>query len=112
VTQDHNLTSLCRHDHRLKDHGGWALTGTTDGALRWTSRLGLVYTVKRPPVIIHLPDPAPGTRAGGSSALPDGDTPLWTELPETADRRPAAQPEPEPEDKPPPSIIDHEPPPF
>ena len=31
-----NLTSLCKHHHRVKHHGGWALTMTPQGVCTWT----------------------------------------------------------------------------
>jgi hypothetical protein len=42
-TQTDNLAPLCRHDHRLKDEGGWALARQADGTYVWTSRLGHTY---------------------------------------------------------------------
>ncbi|WP_211658734.1 HNH endonuclease signature motif containing protein [Phytoactinopolyspora halophila] len=65
-----NLVSLCRHDHRLKHHGGWhthqpeytlprhAPSGHAPpeaGTLIWTSSLGHSYTSKPPPIIPELP---------------------------------------------------------
>jgi hypothetical protein len=83
-TAQHNLTSLCRHDHRLKDEHGWKLTMTTDGTLHWTSRLGLTYTVRRTPIIIDLPTPtncrpAPTITTFNDDTPAEGDeTRIWT----------------------------------
>jgi hypothetical protein len=38
-----NLGDACRHDHRLKGEGGWALQQPAPGVFRWTSRLGHTY---------------------------------------------------------------------
>lgn len=43
-TQEDNLEPLCRHDHQPK-HNGWKLDKLDTGAYRWTSPLGLKYTV-------------------------------------------------------------------
>ena len=48
-TTDYNSGPLCRHDHRLKDDGGWHLRRNPDGSHTWTSRLGHTYTVGLPP---------------------------------------------------------------
>ena len=66
-TEDHNLISLCRHDHRLKDHHGWKLHIGADGALHWTSPLGLHHHNRRPPVITPLPH-LPGRAATSTDA--------------------------------------------
>lgn len=72
LTQEPNLVSLCRHDHRLKDTHGWRLTAHPDGTNTWTSPLGLSYTTRRPPVLTPLPhSPAPRP---ASSATPDAIT--------------------------------------
>jgi HNH endonuclease len=42
ATSDHNLEPLCRHDHKVKHHGGWKLRRTPHG-YTWTSRLGHTY---------------------------------------------------------------------
>lgn len=43
-----NLAPLCRHHHRLRDHG-WAYERLPDGGYRWTSPLGRHYTSRPPP---------------------------------------------------------------
>jgi hypothetical protein len=119
-TQEHNLTSLCRHDHRLKDEHGWTLAMTVGGALRWTSRLGLTYTVRRTPIIIDLPKPSYCPPAPAITTFDDG-----TEAEAEADETDIwADPEHPPEgtstgktltgttkDRPPP-LVDDEKPPF
>lgn len=48
-TDELNSDPLCRHGHRVKDHGGWRLRRNPDGSFTWTSRLGHTYTVRAPP---------------------------------------------------------------
>jgi hypothetical protein len=84
----------CRHDHRLKGEGGWALQQPQPGVFRWTSRLGHPYE-RRPPAIIEpLPDPIPRDRSPFPLTIPLDDdwedTQIWDD------------PEPEPEPDPPP----------
>ena len=43
-----NLAPLCRHHHRLRDHG-WEYELLDDGTYRWTSPLGRQYTTRPPP---------------------------------------------------------------
>jgi len=38
-----NLTSLCKHHHRVKHHAGWALTMSRDGIRTWTDPHGRQY---------------------------------------------------------------------
>ncbi len=88
----------CRHDHRLKGEGGWALHQPEPGVFCWTSRLGHTYQ-RRPPAIIEpLPDPIPRDRPPYPRMihLDDGweDTEIWED--------PPPEPEPEPEPDPPP----------
>ncbi|NOX24282.1 MAG: DUF222 domain-containing protein [Actinobacteria bacterium] len=47
-TSEHNLAPLCRFHHILKHHG-WTTEKLTNGAYRWTSPLGRVYTTRRAP---------------------------------------------------------------
>jgi hypothetical protein len=68
-TDEHNLAPACRHDHRVKHHGGWHLRHVGPGHVQWTSRLGHTYPVAPTPVIEPLPDPIPDP-----APLP----PLWT----------------------------------
>ncbi|MEE6263759.1 HNH endonuclease signature motif containing protein [Plantactinospora sonchi] len=44
-----NLAVLCRHDHRLKDEGGWRLRQLQPGVFVWHSRLGHQYVVPPDP---------------------------------------------------------------
>lgn len=48
-TNDRNNDLLCRHDHRLKDHGGWKTRRNPDGTYTWTSPLGHTYVTGKPP---------------------------------------------------------------
>ena len=50
-----NLISLCRHHHRLKHSGRWAVTADRDGAVTWTAPTGRTYGTRPSPVT----DPAP-----------------------------------------------------
>jgi hypothetical protein len=34
----------CRHDHRLKQHPGWAAEHLADGTIRWTMPSGRQYS--------------------------------------------------------------------
>lgn len=61
-THADNLTSACRHDHRLKHDGGWQLDHTGPDTTVWTSPLGHRYPSRPPPVIPPLPDPHPDNR--------------------------------------------------
>ena len=54
-----NLSTPCRHDHRLKDEAGWAVDRPESGLTVWTSPLGHRYESRPPPVIAHLPEPSP-----------------------------------------------------
>ena len=54
-----NLSTPCRHDHRLKDEGGWAMHKPEPGLTVWTSPLGHRYESRRPPVIPPVPAPYP-----------------------------------------------------
>jgi hypothetical protein len=59
TTVEGNLQPLCRHDHRLKHEGGWALHQPEPAQFVWTSRLGHTYPVHPPPILEPLPEPAP-----------------------------------------------------
>ena len=37
TTTEHNLGTACRHDHRLKHHGGWQLHQPQTGVFHWTT---------------------------------------------------------------------------
>jgi hypothetical protein len=52
-----NLSVPCRHDHRLKDEGHWAMVQPRSGLTVWTSPLGHRYESRPPPVITQLPEP-------------------------------------------------------
>lgn len=49
ATKPDNLGVLCRHDHRLKDEGGWKVRQISEGVFIWYSRLGHQYTVTPDP---------------------------------------------------------------
>ncbi|MQA97963.1 MAG: hypothetical protein GEV11_26365 [Streptosporangiales bacterium] len=70
VTSAANLQSLCRHDHRLKDAGGWHVARAGDGGHTWTSpNTATRYHVPPRPILYNLPRPRSATRqergAGG-----------------------------------------------
>jgi hypothetical protein len=52
-----NLSPPCRHDHRLKDEGGWVTTQPAPGLTVWASPLGHRYQSRPPPIIVTLPEP-------------------------------------------------------
>jgi hypothetical protein len=54
-----NLSTPCRHDHRLKDEAGWAIHQPKPGLTVWTSPLGHRYQSQPPPVIPAVPEPYP-----------------------------------------------------
>jgi len=54
-----NLSTPCRHDHRLKDEGGWTMRQPEPGITVWTSPLGHRYESRRLPVIPPMPEPYP-----------------------------------------------------
>ena len=60
-TVEDNLNPVCRHDHRLKDEGGWKVDQLRPGVLEWTSPLGHTYVVETDP----LDDGEPLARASG-----------------------------------------------
>jgi hypothetical protein len=103
-TQDDNIASTCRHDHRVKHQGGWKVTQPRPGELIWTSRLGHTYQVPPPLIIEPLPDPIPRDPPPDFVPLSEEtDTPTWRE---------PAQSEPDPEPPPAPPSDPGEPPPF
>ncbi|TDD69690.1 HNH endonuclease [Jiangella aurantiaca] len=58
-TDEANLGSCCRHDHRLKHDGGWRFRKLTPDSTVWTSPLGHTYVSRPPPVMSALPEPWP-----------------------------------------------------
>jgi hypothetical protein len=77
-----NLSTPCRHDHRLKDEAGWTMHQPDPGVTVWTSPLGHRYQSPRPPVIPTVPKPYPDDERrldepGGLYA--------WTSRPEPCD---------------------------
>jgi hypothetical protein len=50
-TTEANLSTPCRHDHRLKDEAHWAVTTPKPGLTVWTSPLGYQYESRPPPAI-------------------------------------------------------------
>ncbi|HEX6231494.1 MAG TPA: DUF222 domain-containing protein [Jiangellaceae bacterium] len=59
TTDAANLSPPCRHDHRLKDEAGWAISQPEPRLTVWTSPLGHQYESRPPPVITTLPEPYP-----------------------------------------------------
>jgi hypothetical protein len=52
-----NLGNTCRHDHRLKHEGGWALHQPHPGHFTWTNSSGRTYRNRPQPIITGPPDP-------------------------------------------------------
>jgi hypothetical protein len=77
-----NLSTPCRHDHRLKDEAGWAVDSPESGLTLWTSPLGHRYESRPPPVIVHLPEPSPGLDRQRSSP---GGRLVWQSRPDPCD---------------------------
>jgi hypothetical protein len=50
---------MCRHDHRLKHEGGWALRQVAPGRFVWITRCGQRIEVPARPVRRDLPSPSP-----------------------------------------------------
>jgi hypothetical protein len=48
-TEPENLGPGCRHDHIVKDKGGWKLRRNPDGSYTWTSRHGHTYNTRLEP---------------------------------------------------------------
>jgi hypothetical protein len=48
-TEPINLGPGCRHDHIVKDKGGWKLKRNPDGSYTWTSQHGHTYTTRPQP---------------------------------------------------------------
>ena len=44
-TRTDNLAPLSHYHHRAKDDGGWTYQTHPDRTIRWTSPLGLTYTI-------------------------------------------------------------------
>ncbi len=76
-----NLSVPCRHDHRLKDEGHWAMQQPQPGLTVWTSPLGHRYESRPPPVIIELPEP-----------YADRDNDVWPILPPAPGHPPVDEP--------------------
>ena len=95
-TTDTTLTSLCRHDHRLRHEGGWTIRHHHPGQISWTSRLGNTYQPRRIDTLRDLPEPRPGAT--------DEDEPEFPEDRLTADPDTCLEPEPEPRPNPPPPM--------
>jgi hypothetical protein len=97
ATNDQNIGSLCRHDHRLKHVGGWRVAQPAPGHFVWTSRLGRGYDVRPPLIIQPLPNPMPRTlptlHYPSLRHDPDDDdaAPTWRE---PSKRAPAPEPPP------------------
>ena len=59
-TADYNLTGLCRHHHRLKQHPQWQAKLEPDAQMTWTTPTGHTHTTTPPtPVEPAEPDPPP-----------------------------------------------------
>ncbi|HZC25381.1 MAG TPA: HNH endonuclease [Actinopolymorphaceae bacterium] len=67
-TDEDNLGPLCRHDHRLKDQGGWTLHLPRPGTAQWTSPLGHTY-------LVHTEPPHPDDEPLTTAAQPPPRTP-------------------------------------
>jgi hypothetical protein len=104
TTTDHNLGTVCRHDHRLKHEGGWQLHQPEPGVFQWRSRLGHVYHLRPSPIIEPLPDPLLQDQPAPPQVIrSDGvweKSTIWDHTPPEADTKPP--PAPEPQDDPPP----------
>jgi hypothetical protein len=108
TTTEHNLDTACRHDHRLKHHGGWQLHQPQPGVFHWTSRLGHAYHLPARPIIEPLPHPLPQREPAAPPLVqPDDDwddSSIWDDTPSAADTTlsPRPPPQPNPHDDPPP----------
>jgi hypothetical protein len=91
-----NLSVPCRHDHRLKDEGHWAMVQPRSGLTVWTSPLGHRYESRPPPVITQLPEPyADKDNRWDCAVAGDSDTACGCEqpiLPSVPRRVPAHEP--------------------
>jgi hypothetical protein len=58
-TTEANLSTPCRHDHRLKDQGHWRITTPQPALTIWTSPLGHHYQSRPPPAIPRPATPPP-----------------------------------------------------
>jgi hypothetical protein len=78
-TTEANLSTPCRHDHRLKDHGHWSIHAPRPGLTIWTSPLGRRYDSRPPPAI---PPPVTArTYQPRDTPWPPGSSPTggWTD---------------------------------
>ncbi len=57
-TADYNLTGLCRHHHRLKQHPRWQASLTPEARMTWTTPTGHTHTTD-PPTPVEPADPPP-----------------------------------------------------
>jgi len=94
ATADHNLGTVCRHDHRLKHEGGWRLHQLEPGVFQWRSRLGHVYHLRPFPIIEPLPDPLLRDRPAPPLFIrPDGDwetSCIWDDTTRSRHQTPAS----------------------
>jgi hypothetical protein len=106
ATIEGNIGSLCRHDHRLKHQGGWAITQPEPGQFLVISRLGVHYHVRPPLIIQPLPHPIPRDPSPPGASARDIDpsendhVPIWR-VPAVAQRDPEPRPPPQPAEDPP-----------
>jgi hypothetical protein len=77
-----NLSTPCRHDHRLKDEGGWTMRQPELGITIWTSPLGHRYQSRRPPVTRTVPEPYPDDQRRLDEPV---GLYVWTSRPEPCD---------------------------
>jgi hypothetical protein len=77
-----NLSTPCRHDHRLKDEAGWTMHQPEPGLTIWTSPLGHHYQSRRPPLTPPVPEPYPDDERRLDE--PVGHY-VWTSTPEPCD---------------------------
>jgi hypothetical protein len=100
ATSGGNVSSACRHDHKLRHEGGWIVYQPRPGHLVWISRLGVHHHVRPPLIIEPLPDPTPREPIPPDhhDQLGDQDQgehePTWREPSQPPD--PPAEPEPPP----------------
>ena len=57
-TADYNLTSLCRHHHRLKQHPRWQANLEPQARMTWTTPTGHTHTTD-PPTPVEPAEPPP-----------------------------------------------------
>src|SRR5690606_28304588 len=93
-----NLSSPCRHDHRLKDEAGWLVEQPEPGLTVWTSPLGHRHESRPPPVIVEMPEPWPDLdqeRSGVAGRLVWRSGPAGCACPECDASGPILPPSPE-----------------